>query len=256
MDRQEDLELLSASFSRLLELIKRNPQYHKSLGMGQSFSNYVNQLERDIKQYRRRYKKYLPGTIVYVHFGMNFGEEFSKTHFAITLSKNDHKKKRTITVVPLTSKSGKDKLKLDFNFSRELFHMTHQVAVENSKKVDQTLLDEINSALPSRIEPISSFTDLSYLFENQHRYGNLLQRVFDQKSKSIELLQSASQQMDRFQRTIEKTTYAALDYITTIDKNKIEPRLSEIDVLSATILGDEQLKKLSQAIAERIIFDN
>lgn len=132
MDRQEDLELLSASSSRLLELIKRNPQYHKSLGMGQSFSNYVN----------------------------------------------------------------------------------------------------------------------------QHRYGNLLQRVFDQKSKSIELLQSASQQMDRFQRTIEKTTYAALDYITTIDKNKIEPRLSEIDVLSATILGDEQLKKLSQAIAERIIFDN
>lgn len=62
--------------------------------------------------------------------------------------------------------------------------------------------------------------------------------------------------MDRFQRTIEKTTYAALYYITTIDKNKIEPRLSEIDVLSATILGDEQLKKLSQAIAERIIFDN
>lgn len=145
--------MLSASSSRLLELIKRNPQYHKSLGMGQSFSNYVNQLERDIKQYRRRYKKYLPGTIVYVHFGMNFGEEFSKTHFAITLSKNDHKKKRTITVVPLTSKSGKDKLKLDFNFSRELFHMTHQVAVENSKKVDQTLLDEINSALPSKIEP-------------------------------------------------------------------------------------------------------
>ncbi|MCW1003990.1 hypothetical protein OJ912_06870 [Streptococcus anginosus] len=63
MDRQEDLELLSASSSRLLELIKRNPQYHKSLGMGQSFSNYVNQLERDIKQYRRRYKK---GSIIFV----------------------------------------------------------------------------------------------------------------------------------------------------------------------------------------------
>lgn len=35
----------------------------------------------------------------------------------------------------------------------------------------------------------------------------------------------------------------------------IEPRISEIDVLSATVLGDKQLKKLSNAIAEKIIFD-
>lgn len=66
---------------------------------------------------------------------MNFGEEFSKTHYAIILSNNDNKNKRTVTVIPLTSKPGDDKMKLDFNFSRELFHLTYQVAMEASKKV-------------------------------------------------------------------------------------------------------------------------
>ena len=76
------------------------------------------------------------------------------------------------------------------------------------------------------------------------------------KKKSTELLEKANEQMDRFQKSLEKTTYAALDCITTIDKNKIEPRTSEIDVLSATVIGDRQLRKLSDAISERIIFDN
>ncbi|MFA9493659.1 type II toxin-antitoxin system PemK/MazF family toxin [Streptococcus sp. E17BB] len=253
MDRQEDLELLSQSAAHLVELIKRNPHYHKSFGMGESLSNYVNQLERDIKKQRRRYKKYLPGTIVYVHFGMNFGEEFSKKHYAITLSKNDNKSKRTITVVPLTSKNGKDKLKLDFNFSSELFYLTYKVAMDNKKKTEEELINEINSSLPPSITPVTSFDNLVYLFENQDKYNDLLQKIFHTQVQSVDLLKNASNQMDRFQRTKEKITYAALDCITTIDKNKIEPRLSEIDVLSATVLGDEQLQKLSLAISERII---
>ena len=83
----------------------------------------------------------------------------------------------------------------------------------------------------------------------------MIRKIFKKKQRAIELLEIANEQMDRFQKTIEKTTYAALDCITTIDKNKIEPRISEIDVLSTTVLGDKQLKKLSNAIAEKIIFD-
>ena len=83
-----------------------------------------------------------------------------------------------------------------------------------------------------------------------------MKTVYQKKKKSNELLEKANEQMDRFQKSLEKTTYAALDCITTIDKNKIEPRSSEIDVLSATVIGDRQLRKLSDAISERIIFDN
>ncbi len=256
MDKKENLELLSEATNRLIDFVANNPQYHKSFGMGMSLLNYVEQLERDLNKKRRRYKTYLPGTIVYVHFGMNFGEEFSKTHYAITLSKNDRKDKRTITVIPLTSKDGKDKLKLDFNFSRELFHLTHQVAIENAKKIDEKLLLEINSALPSNVSPVTTFSDMSYLFDNNDKFNDLLRKIFNKKQRAVELLEIANEQMDRFQKTIEKTTYAALDCITTIDKNKIEPRISEIDVLSATVIGDKQLKKLSNAIAEKIIFDN
>ena len=146
-------------------------------------------------------------------------------------------------------------MKLDFIFSRELFHLTHQVAKEESKKSEENLISEINSRLPSDIEPYTSLEDLTYLFDNWEEYDDLLNKVAEEIKKSTKLLESASKQMDRFQKTTEKTTYAALDCVTTIDKNKIESRISEIDVLSATVLGDVQLKKLSKAIAERIIFD-
>lgn len=255
MGKKENIRLLKEATDRLIKFVQNNPNYHKSYGMGESLSNYVNQLERDLHKKKRRYKTYLPGTIVYVHFGMNFGEEFSKTHYAITLPKNDNKNKRTVTVIPLTSKSGDDKMKLDFNFSRELFHLTHQVAKEESKKSEENLISEINSRLPSDIEPYTSLEDLTYLFDNWEEYDDLLNKVAEEIKKSTKLLESASKQMDRFQKTTEKTTYAALDCVTTIDKNKIESRISEIDVLSATVLGDVQLKKLSKAIAERIIFD-
>ena len=187
---------------------------------------------------------------------MNFGEEFSKTHYAITLSKNDRKDKRTITVIPLTSKPGKDKLKLDFEFSRELFYLTYEVATTSARKINDELLEEINSVLPDTIAPITDITDMPYLFENIDKYYDTLKTVYQKKKKSTELLEKANEQMDRFQKSLKKTTYAALDCITTIDKNKIEPRTSEIDVLSATVIGDRQLKKLSNAISERIIFDN
>ena len=256
MGKTENLDLLSEATERLISFVKDNPHYHKSHGMGQSLLNYVEQLERDLHKKRRRYKVYAPGTIVYVHFGMNFGEEFSKTHYAITLSKNDRKDKRTITVIPLTSKPGKDKLKLDFEFSRELFYLTYEVATKSARKINDELLEEINSVLPDNIAPITDITDMPYLFENIDKYYDTLKSVYKKTKKSTELLEKASEQMDRFQKSLEKTTYAALDCITTIDKNKIEPRTSEIDVLSATVVGDRQLRKLSDAISERIIFDN
>lgn len=255
MDRKEDLLLLEKSANKLIELVKRNPHYHKSLGMGKNLSDYTNQLERDIKKYRRRYKQYRPGSIVYVHFGMNFGEEFSKAHYAITLTKNDSKTKRTITVLPLTSKKGKDKVKLDFNFSRELFHLTQQVVNKQTDVKNQKLLKEINDVIPEGIPKVSSFGELSYLFENKQQYNYLIQKVFNRLHKNIELFQIAKEQMDRYERGISKTTYAAVDCITTIDKNKIAPRVSELDVLSSTVLSDKQLKRLSETITDRIIFD-
>ncbi|WP_161949741.1 hypothetical protein, partial [Streptococcus suis] len=88
----------------------------------------------------------------------------------------------------------------------------------------------------------TAFSDMSYLFDNQDKFNDLIRKIFKKKQRAIELLEIANEQMDRFQKTIEKTTYAALDCITTIDKNKIEPRISEIDVLSTTVLGDKQLK--------------
>ena len=191
MGKKENLDLLFEATETAYKFCKDNPHYHKSHGMGQSLLNYVEQLERDLHKKKRRYKVYIPGTIVYVHFGMNFGEEFSKTHYAITLSKNDRKDKRTITVIPLTSKPGKDKLKLDFEFSRELFHLTYKVATTSARKINDELLEEINSILPDDITPITDISDMPYLFENIDKYYDTLKSVYQKQKKSTELVRES-----------------------------------------------------------------
>lgn len=53
------------------------------------------------------FSEYKRGTIVYVKFGINIGAELSGNHFAIVLDKYDKRSKRTLTVVPLSSKDKK-----------------------------------------------------------------------------------------------------------------------------------------------------
>ena len=60
MGKKENIRLLKEATDRLIKFVQNNPNYHKSYGMGESLSNYVNQLERDLHKKKRRYKTYLP----------------------------------------------------------------------------------------------------------------------------------------------------------------------------------------------------
>lgn len=58
------------------------------------------------------YKVYKRGTLVKTDFKVGIGSEMSQVHFTLILSKYDNPKNNVITVLPLTSKSGKNNLYL------------------------------------------------------------------------------------------------------------------------------------------------
>lgn len=74
-------------------------------------------------QIRNKYPYFKRGTIVMVDFGINIDSEFSGKHFAIILNKKDNFNNPVLTVLPLTSKEGRNR----FSIGKELFDQTLQL---------------------------------------------------------------------------------------------------------------------------------
>lgn len=65
------------------------------------------------------YRKFKPGTIVMVDYGVTVGSEMAGRHFAVVLSKNDTKYTKTVIVVPLSSKYHKNYVSLGKELLKE-----------------------------------------------------------------------------------------------------------------------------------------
>jgi len=71
-----------------------------------------NLCEKNITKIIPNYKKFKRGTLIQADFGVGLGCEMSQVHFAIVLNNYDNLKNNVLTVVPLTSQSGKYNLDL------------------------------------------------------------------------------------------------------------------------------------------------
>lgn len=81
-----------------------------------SISKQANSFKKELlAENKYIFDKYPKGTLVYVEFGVNTGSEISGNHFAFTLDKIDKKSKRTITVVPLSSKHNRHYINIPMN---------------------------------------------------------------------------------------------------------------------------------------------
>lgn len=61
---------------------------------------------------KKTFKKLHRGQIIKVDFGINIGSELCYTHFAIVLNSNDTIYNDNITIVPITSKKGENRIKV------------------------------------------------------------------------------------------------------------------------------------------------
>lgn len=99
----------------------------------------------EISNIKGTYKKYKRGQIVKVDFGINIGSELSYTHFAIVITKNDSIFSDIVTVIPITSKCGTNRIYLG--------KILHE-AFPNSKKYNLNCygnLSQISSISKKRI---------------------------------------------------------------------------------------------------------
>ena len=239
----ENLEKLTTSTDKMKQLTSNNPNHFKTSRLGQSMTNYSNQLEREIAGKRRRNRVFPYGTIVYADFGINFGSEFSAPHYAITLAKEDQKNRNTITVIPLTSKPGYNNIPLEFNLALGLGKLTTELIEAAQNKVTEEIREHFGN------EDIADIMD-KLAKENKQEELEKLDDLLYRLNENIEIVTT---RLEKYQKDLEKTTYAKLDAITTIDKVKIFKRINPLDALGIARILEPQMKILSDEIKSRYL---
>lgn len=241
--QKSNLEKLNLSTEKMKQLTVENPSHFKTSRLGQSMTNYSNQLEREIQGKRRRNRTFSYGTVVYADFGINFGSEFSAPHYAITLEKNDSKNKNTITVIPLTSKPGRDNLQLEFNLAHGLGLLTNQLI----QRAEEKVADGIQAKYGEK--------ELWEIFEDLEATGkeSEAEHLNDVLLRLENSVDQAITRLKKYRDDLNKTTYAKIDAITTIDKVKIFKQTGPLDGLGLAHLLEPQMKIISDEIKKRYL---
>lgn len=133
MSKNERIDKASEIFKKISE--------PKSYHYNQKFRYLPNWLDNTSYFYQKEATKHLPqnyyyfkrGTVIRVNFGTNLGSEFSNIHFAIVLDKKDNSKKKTLTVLPLTSKQKKGR----FSLGKEVFNQTTYLIRKDYAKLNE-----------------------------------------------------------------------------------------------------------------------
>ncbi|MBG9366506.1 type II toxin-antitoxin system PemK/MazF family toxin [Streptococcus sp. NLN64] len=244
LDDFDNKELLRISTSKMATLVDDYPNHFKTRTLGRYMNNYTTRMERDITGRRRRNRVFPYGTLVFVDFGINFGSEFSAPHYAITLTKNDTKMNNTITVIPLTSKEGRSNFQLDESVSKSLALKTAELGLTFSEEVQQVLIDKLGELILTSALTKSELTK------------ELTEKVQEQLKNNQLVMEQSKERLAKYMSDLEKTTYAKIDSITTIDKGKIFKRHNALDPLGVVTIDDEQLKKINKKIIEYLYLDN
>lgn len=120
------------------------------------------------------YYYYPRGSVISVNFGVNEGSEFSNLHFAVVLDKRDSSKKRTLTVIPLTSKA-KPNL---FYLGKEIFNQTSSILLANISSMEKEVknLNKENDKANSELNQL----------KEAHKQNNQKAKIINEKINNIE----------------------------------------------------------------------
>lgn len=165
-----------------------------------------------------KFKYYRRGQIIQVKFEPQTGYEIKGIHYAIVITKRDQPYIGTLTVVPLTSKSGNHLMSIGSCISDSVFLellreknyyydllLKTKIQAERIQKDDTTTLDELS------------------------QIGRDLKAYFD---------------------NIKKSSYANIYQITTIDKSKIVNPMNHLDPIKRIKAPDSVMDKIDKGIIE------
>ncbi len=171
-----------------------------------------------------KYPRFDYGTIIKADFGINLGSELSGPHFAITLDKFDSTKNPVITVLPLSSQNKKYYLPLS-----------------------DLITDEFIKRLQNYLTKLLNETDVTT--EN----SSIIVSPNYAKLGEINLLNN----MFKYYSNYAKSSYACINQITTISKDKILSPKNQFDIIGRAKCSSKTMKIISSEIAKKFMkFDN
>ena len=114
----------------ILVSIANNTKNKKFENLGINEINRAKVFRDENNKKYTKFKRYKRGTIVFVRFGINIGQEFSNSHFGIVLDKNDNPSNGILTILPLSSKQSNDGV----NIGKSLFSTIMNNAEKTNKE--------------------------------------------------------------------------------------------------------------------------
>lgn len=232
----------------------------------------VNTLAFWIKDYARyilaeerfdshRLLNYSRGDVIRANFGFKVGKEFGGLHYAVVLDNNSTHNSQVITVVPLSSTDGKDKIhENSVDLGKELYEKTYSI---QAKLVSETLaifedVKQLNAAYNTLAEIYADIpvTDLSS--EMSEKLSLLEQSKKELSEKEAELIQ----QLDILERNkveienMKQGSMAVTNQITTISKQRIYTPKKSTDFLYGVSLSSTAMDKINEKLASLFMFKN
>lgn len=175
---------------------------------------------------RQRYHKYKRGQFVIVRFGKRIGTEFSGTHPAIVISKEDNLFSGNITVIPLTSKH-------------------HSQYLELGELLDKSVYSKLGKGVAKEIFTIIEVRDILDTSEN---LDEAVSRMSELNLPVINDYIKYYQQLTDKYESMFKQSYAIVSQITTISKSKIVKPINKLDPLNELIISNTTLDKIDSEL--------
>lgn len=169
-----DIDKLQCAFDNFKSICPNNDSklQHLPNWLKNTSNRFVKEANKD---FPKGYYYFKRGTIIRVNFGVNMGSEFSNTHFAIVLDKRDNSKKRTLTVLPLTSKQKNGR----YSLGKEIFNQT-LVLLNLQLKDINSRLDKLSTLSEEKrqLETASLMLDVALIKKVLNTYKNYNKNSF------------------------------------------------------------------------------
>lgn len=251
-------KILKTAFQRFNKISEESYHYQQKFRFLPNWLNNTSYyFDKEAKNnLPKRYLYYKRGTIVRVNFGTNMGSEFSNIHFAIVLDKKDSPMKRTLTVIPLTSKQKHGRYEL----GKEIFNQTTTILdnqINEMSKKSQELSIQINqlsekqSKLGELLKNEEIIADELKIQKLQLEFSNYEQEVNNYELKLNEYAKDIEELEKVFEiyKSYNKNSFVRLSDITTISKLRIT-KINKFDISGKIRLTENQMKEISTELAK------
>lgn len=259
MDTTQNKQKLTIARDKLLQ-IADNPYNDKFKNLAQHEMLRAKIFKSENKPSNKKFLRYKRGTIVFIHFGINVGSEFSKSHFGIVLDKQDHPNQGQLTILPLTSKKSKDSISI----GKAVFSGIMDDEVKQINTIQEVLkvTEEIENLYRALVKP-PEFIQISEYHKNYNIWMNFFRR-HDPNELYVpaanvtvrEWIQSDIDKVNHLRKMYQnynKISYAKINSITTISKFKIAKPINDLDPIGKIRLSEDIMQKIDKALAKKLL---